>query len=362
MTLLTIPEVTCASAIDTHWHGRDGAMLTAVVEAMSGECEQVFAEPNLTPPIVTAEDTGAYESRILVANPRFTPRALIKIVQPRRGLGAATYPETIRGAMKAKVPAGKVYPEGATTNSHLGVYNFDAEEMEDVFAAAEEVGFRLQFHGEDPNENPQRAEAAFIPRLIKIRKRFPRLRMAIEHVSSRAMVEWVLSQHDPEHVIASVTAHHLFLTTEDVRDDKSNISCCHNFCKPEAKTFDDRQAVREAVLAGTPYFVLGSDSAPHLASDKLLNENPPAGCFTAVGLIPRVARFFEQHGRLEVLPSFISTNASRFYQVFPATVTTFVAEQWEVPRRVEVPNVGYVVPQNAGEIMTVRAYRHVPHS
>jgi dihydroorotase len=52
-------------------------------------------------------------------------------------------------------------------------------------------------------------------------------------------------------------AHHLYLVVDDWAGDPF----C--FCKPVAKTPEDRIALLKAVVSGNPKFFLGTDSAPH---------------------------------------------------------------------------------------------------
>lgn len=86
------------------------------------------------------------------------------------------------------------------------------------------------------------AEVAFLPHLRKIHERFPKLRIVLEHATTRAAVEMVKACGDT--VACTITAHHLALTVDDWAGH------AWNFCKPVAKYPDDRQALREVIKSG----------------------------------------------------------------------------------------------------------------
>src|SRR5208282_2502430 len=112
-------------------------------------------------------------------------------------------------------------------------------------AAMEEAGTVLCVHAEEPSAPVLDREEAFIPVLERILAAHPRLRMVVEHVSSAALLDFVLSS--PERVAATVTAHHLLLTLDDLVGEGLE-SCL--FCKPVLKTAKDRDALRDAVMRG----------------------------------------------------------------------------------------------------------------
>lgn len=111
----------------------------------------------------------------------------------------------------------------------------------------QEVNMVLNLHGEVPsnpttNTHVLNAEATFLPHLVALHKRFPRLRIVLEHATSRAAVECVKSLGDT--VACTITVHHLALTVDDWAGQS------WNYCKPVAKTPDDREALREIIREG----------------------------------------------------------------------------------------------------------------
>jgi dihydroorotase len=86
------------------------------------------------------------------------------------------------------------------------------------------------------------AEVKFLPRLVKLHAQFPRLRIVLEHATTRAAVETVKSLGDT--VGCTITAHHLALTVDDWAGQG------WHYCKPVAKYPDDREALREIIREG----------------------------------------------------------------------------------------------------------------
>jgi dihydroorotase len=71
------------------------------------------------------------------------------------------------------------------------------------------------------------AEAAFLPTLHKIHAAFPRLRIVLEHCTSKNAVDAVRTCGPT--VAATITAHHMWLIIDNV------VSNVFNFCRPVAK-------------------------------------------------------------------------------------------------------------------------------
>ena len=170
-------------------------------------------------------------------------------------------PETIVEAKRAGIRGVKSYPAGVTTNSSSGVVDYAS--FFPVFAEMERQDMILNLHGESPsggNVTVLNAEETFLPTFLGLHKRFPKLRIVLEHCTTAAAIQAVLSCGPS--VAATITAHHLFLIVDDWAGD------AFNYCKPVAKTPQDREALLKAAASGSPKFFLGTDSAPHPAVAK----------------------------------------------------------------------------------------------
>ena len=256
---------------DFHVHLRQGDMLRAVLPATALVYGRALVMPNTLPPVLTAADARAYEATIRdhatrLGAPHFQPLMTIKIV-------ASTTRETIRDAKASGVIAGKLYPEGVTTNSQDGVR--DIKSLYPIFEEMQAEGMVLCLHGETPGVFCMDREEIFLRNTLPdLVWNFRKLRIVLEHVTTAAAVHTVMRMGDM--VAATITPHHLLLTLDDVVGDKLRP---HHFCKPIAKTPRDRQTLIYAAMDGNPKFFLGTDSAPHARAQK----ECPSGCAGVFG-------------------------------------------------------------------------------
>lgn len=240
------------ASADFHVHLRDGEMMEAVTPTIrQGGVDTVFVMPNLIPPITTVEHALSYQKKLhyLAPNVQF----LMSLY-----LHPSITPQTIFDAKAAGIAGVKSYPAGVTTNSASGVFDYSL--FYPVFGAMEATDIVLNLHGEvPPSHSPDttvlNAEESFLPTLLDLHQRFPKLRIVLEHCTTAAALDAV--RKCGPNVVGTITAHHLFLSIDDVVGDPLN------FCKPVAKLPGDRLALLKAALGGEVKFFLGTDSAPH---------------------------------------------------------------------------------------------------
>lgn len=298
---------------DWHLHLRDGAMLRAVLPESTRHFARAIVMPNLVPPVVTMADALAYRERIRAAMPAgadFTPLMTLYLTE-------ATDADDVAAAHAAGViHAVKLYPAGATTNSHGGVRNFDA--VQGVLDRMAEIGLPLCVHGEvtDPAVDIFDREAVFLDTVLDpLRRRTPGLRVVLEHVTTAEGLTYVRSGGDD--IAATITAHHLVLNRNHILAGGIRP---HYYCLPVAKRETHRLALLAAATGaatgGKPKFFLGTDSAPHVDA---LKEHACgcAGCFTATNAIPLLAQVFEDAGALDRLEGFVSLHGAAFYGLPP---------------------------------------------
>jgi dihydroorotase len=292
---------------DMHVHLRDGDLLTRVLPYTANVFGRALVMPNLTPAILTGDDALRYSARIRSAlGVRGTERGAFQPLMTIKITGATTA-KMIWDAKSAGVIAGKIYPAGVTTNSADGVSDFVSPALHEVFSAMADVGMVLCIHAEMPGIPSMHREEQFINRFVlPWAERYPSLKIVIEHATTRHAVE--MAREYPN-IGCSLTVHHMLLTLDDVIGDKLDPHC---FCKPIAKTEDDRQAIIEAAVGGDPSFFLGTDSAPHLVQNKHA-AHAAAGCFTAPVAMELLAQIFDERGALNTLEMFASENGARFY-------------------------------------------------
>ncbi|KAF8681103.1 Growth-Arrest-Specific Protein 2 Domain [Rhizoctonia solani] len=294
------------SPADFHVHLRQGDMSALVTPHVAlGGFKLAYVMPNTKPPVTTTEQALAYKQTLEAIDPRIEYMMTLY-------LSPELTPDEIRKAKGAGIAGVKSYPRGVTTNSDSGIESYEV--YYPVFEAMQEVDMVLNLHGEIPSEARTNtcvlnAEPQFLPHLRKLHAAFPRLRIVLEHATTRAAVECVKELGDT--VACSITAHHLALTVDDWAGQS------WNFCKPVAKYPDDREALRDIIKEGHPRFFLGSDSAPHPPSSKsnAMPDSPcAAGVYTSPILLPLVAHLLESFGALDRLADFVSNNGRRFYK------------------------------------------------
>lgn len=292
---------TLKSPLDMHLHLRDLDMLYLVAPYSAEEFAGGVIMPNITPPITTLEALHAYRKRVLAAcgNHLFLPY-MTMFLKP--------YEESFFEEAAAHIIAMKLYPAGVTTNSEEGAKNIDS--LEPQLKAMEALGIPLSVHAETHSPNLFQREQNFIPILEHIAKKFPKLKVIFEHISSKEGLRLV---SEYENIYATITLHHMTLTIDDLMGERLNP---HLFCKPIVKTIEDRDAVLQAALEANPKVMFGSDSAPHPREAKE-SDSAPAGIFSAPALLPKLVEIFERHDKLENLQKFISDNAQGIYGVSP---------------------------------------------
>ena len=325
---------------DMHCHFRTGPFLAKVLPYTTRYAGRAITMPNTRPrAVLTAEDVIRYRNEIETAlkrmpdPPSFEPLMTIEI---RDG----TTPQIVTQALSAGAIAGKIYPLGVTTNSDEGLRDFFGGDISETFRAMQDLGMPLLLHGEidQPQTLVTKREWAFLPILLKLAEKFPRLKIVLEHISTKEAVSSVFKLGN--NVAATITAHHLCLTLNDVIG--SGVQP-HNACAPMPKDFDDRDALIEAATSGDSKFFLGSDSAPHPREKKECSRGA-CGVFTAPVLPEILAEVFERARCLCRLENFTSRFGAKFYGLpLNKGFIRLVRKEWTVPHQ-----MGSVVPFMAG--------------
>ena len=311
---------------DWHLHLRDGAVLRAVLPETARHFARAIVMPNLVPPVVTAADARAYRDRILAALPEgmtFTPLMTLYLTE-------GTDPDDVAAAhASGLVTAVKLYPAGATTNSHSGVR--DLEKVIPVLERMAEIGLPLCVHGEVTAHEVDifDREAVFIDTVLDpLRRRIPGLRVVMEHITTEEGVNYARSG-GPD-LGATITTHHLVINRNHILAGGIRP---HYYCLPVAKREKHRLALRAAATSGDARFFLGTDSAPHV--DALKEQSCGcAGCFTATNTLSILAHVFEDEGALDQLEAFASLNGPAFYRLPPNEARLHLQRQ---PTPVQVP-------------------------
>lgn len=338
-------QITITRPDDWHLHLRDGEALAAVLPHTARQFARAIVMPNLKPPVTTVEQAAAYRDRVLAAVPAgmsFEPLMTLYLTDN-------TPPaEIAKAAASGFVKAVKLYPAGATTNSDAGLTAID--KAYDTLAEMERVGLPLLVHGEvtDPRVDLFDREKAFIDTVLApLLERFPKLRVVMEHITTRDAAQFVAGAG--ANVGATITAHHLLYNRNAIFQGGVRP---HWYCLPVLKRETHRQALVEAAISGNPKFFLGTDSAPHAKGAKEAACGC-AGCYTAYAALELYAEAFDQAGALDKLEGFASFHGPDFYRLpRNAGTVTLAKESWPVPAAYPYAGGDTIVPLRAGESLT----------
>lgn len=333
---------------DWHIHFRDGAAMQSVLPDTARVFGRAIAMPNLKPPVVSVVDAAAYRDRLLAAahGTAFDPLMTLYLTDN------TPTEEIQRARASGFVHAVKYYPAGATTNSDSGVT--DLTKAYPAIAAMEEAGMPLLLHGEvvDPDIDVFDREAVFIERhLTRLLRDFPRLKVVLEHITTRQAAEFVAAA--PANVGATITVHHLLYNRNAMF--KGGIRP-HMYCLPVLKREQHRQALIAAAISGNPKFFLGTDSAPHAMGAKE-SACGCAGIYSAHAAIELYAEAFEDAGALDKLEAFASFYGADFYGLPRHNDRiTLRKERWTVPDSLDMDGQK-LIPLRAGEEIRWRVQR-----
>ncbi len=333
---------------DWHAHFREGEMMRLALPHTTRVFARAIAMPNLAVPLTDATSCSRYRKALVdEASGGFEPLVTLY-------LNDATTPQTIAAAKPDagaydEVFGAKLYPKGATTGADHGV-----SDVVGLYPAFEEMQKRrlpLLLHGESVEADVDfyDREKVFIETTLSpMRKRFPELKIVLEHVTTREAVDFVRSENNTG---ATITPHHLLYTRNALFDGGLRP---HRHCLPPAQRERDRAALIEAATGGEPCFFAGTDSAPHRLEDKC-RDHGCAGVFNAPAAIETYAEIFELAGALNKLEAFTGVNGAAFYGLAQNTQRLRLVKQpWRVPEALEAGDLR-VVPFRAGETVAWRA-------
>ncbi len=322
-----------------HVHLRRGSMLEKVIPFTSGIYKRAVIMGNLKPPIATAKDAIRYQEEIKscpgTAND-FEPIMTIMLIKN-------TTMNTIQKAYEAEIRVIKYIPGHTSTHSEEGITLPRLKHYYPLLKTAQSLGMIFSGHWElaaDPttgNIPHLNREEQAIPYLLNLVENIPGLKIIVEHVTTKKMIELIKNQVPELNITATITAHHPLLTVADVMRNKKIYNPFH-YCLPIAKTEADRKAIIETMVGGHPKFFFGSDSAPYYTAKKKWgvslpeNKMPPAGIFTAPVELPILAQIFEDNQALDKLEDFTSRFGAQFYDLpLNSGSTILIKKKWRVP-------------------------------
>lgn len=327
---------------DWHCHLRDDIYLARTVADTAKQFKRAIVMPNLSVPITTIEQTVQYKNRIMQHIPAecdFTPLMTLYLTE-------TISPDSIADAASLKIiTACKYYPAGATTHSDAGVSHI--RKIYPMLEQMQSYNIPLCVHGESIDDNVDifDKEKLFLTELKIIQKDFPTLRIILEHISTKAAVDFILNA--PRNNAATITPHHLHYNRNDLFHHGIRP---HYYCRPILKRKEDQHALIQAALSGNPKFFLGTDSAPH-AQEKKESACGCAGIYSAHAALAFYIEIFEKNNALSKLENFSSVFGAEFYELpINQNKITLIKKPYTIPEKLSFGNT-QLIPMKAGETL-----------
>jgi dihydroorotase len=331
---------------DMHAHYRQDNMMRIVLPHAADQFARGIAMPNTIPPVKTVSEAEQYFAHLtgcLHPGQTFEPLMVLYLTTD------ITMEELEKAKAHPHIHGVKLYPEGVTTNSKSGIDSLD--KLFPLVEMIEKIDLPLLIHGETPDPEMDlrdREESWLDNELSAIMKRFPNLRIVCEHISTKAMANFMLQA--PENIVCTITPHHMLLTYAD------KIESAHNFCYPVVKHELDRLALIQLATSGFDRCFAGTDTAPHLVSKKE-SDTPPGGIYSGYHAVNLYADIFDKALDLtkeksqKIFEKFMSENGATFYGLpLNSETITLSQKSFQVPERFNVGNDS-LVPLMAGKTL-----------
>ena len=310
---------------DMHLHLREGAILGFVLKDTASQFARAIVMPNLNTPVTSVALAKKYYDSIKSYGYNFEPLMTLYLTD-------ILSKEEIRKAKESKIIQGiKLYPAGVTTNSKNGISSIDS--CYNIFEEMEKNDLPLLVHGEvsDPKVDIFDREKMFIDKyLARICKNFPSLKLVFEHISTKDAVEFVINSSSK--VAATITPQHAMLSRNDLL---SGGIKPHNYCLPILKRETHQNAILKAAISGNSKFFLGTDSAPHITSEKE-SACGCAGVYSARTAIELYAEIFDKNDALDKLSDFSNKFGADFYNLpYNKDKIRLIRKERKIPKQLE---------------------------
>ena len=135
------------------------------------------------------------------------------------------------------------------------------------------------------------------------------MKITLEHITTKEATAYV--NEGNKNLVATITPHHLALNRNAIFNDGIRP---HNYCLPILKREIHRKALLKAATSGNIKFFLGTDTAPHLTSDKE-SACGCAGVFNSTYCLSILAQLFDNENALPQLEGFLSKHGAKHYDL-----------------------------------------------
>lgn len=329
---------------DWHVHLRDEKILKNVLKYTQMFYQRAIIMPNLNQPIINCKQAISYKRRIIDAcqfNTTFEPLMTCYLTKE------TSLHELQDGFFKKIFIGSKLYPHRSTTHSKTGITKIN--EIFHILELMQKIQMPLLIHGEENSLHIDiyDREAKFIENtLIPLRKKFPELKIILEHITTKEAVSYIEENNSP-YLAGTITPHHLMMNRNNmfINGIQPNL-----YCLPILKRKIHQNALKKAISNGSTRFFLGSDSAPHLHTNKI-NLVGCAGIFNAPSSLLCYLTIFEEMNALKYFEAFCSKNGPNFYNIpINQESITLVKKPYTILKKVSIGK-DYIIPFLSGETL-----------
>ncbi|XLQ20669.1 MAG: dihydroorotase [Candidatus Moraniibacteriota bacterium] len=336
----TYGEIIMPSNFHVHW--REISQFFWTVGWSAVQFRYALGMLNTKKPLADVIDANSYcieaQTEGKLVNKQFRPFVALYLTDE-------TTVEDIDAAVKsAYILAAKLYPCGATTGSDSGVTNL--KKMWPIFARMEEKDLPLCLHGEVTN--PKVAlwdrERVFVDmKLSLIHDAFPKLRIILEHVSTKEGVQFI--QSTPPNVAATVAPQYMLFNCNDVYMWPSRN------CYPVINSPTDQESVISLAVSGRKDCFLGTDGASH-ADEYKFCDGGNGGCLNEFYAIPLYLKAFEHAESVKKFNDFAGVFGPQFYNLeLPTEIMKVCRTPHIVERCTQISSDKFGTPFLAGEVL-----------
>ncbi len=328
--------------------------LEAYVQETARNYGYATAMPNFDKDRIRSPEQGiAYRERVQKIGRRYNQQFTVNVPLY---LEPDTSPKTVReGFEQGAWIAMKIYPRGGTTGSEEGVHFHMMQKLAPVFKEAEELGMLVLFHAEKKflgdgvtEIDVFKREQMSIEHIDWIFSIAPKLRVSIEHVSSKSMTIAIRRWKKEGRRIGATVAPQYFTWNRN-RLFQGGMNPA-DYSIPALKEEDDRLAVAELALDLLAF--AGDDSAPHPIEAKGRLRECKGGLFNAPVSLAIYFDLFKNSGRkdwFDRFTHFACLDGPEFYGInVPVQEVKIVEKPWVVPSTYKAGN-SIVEPMFASE-------------
>jgi len=318
---------------ETHAHGRNDPLSEVVAAHMAKRCDGAILEPNTNPRLLKAVDVENYLRIFHGLQPSVKWVGTIYLTLD------TDLDEVLKVWRLGLIAGVKWYPPGHQQAGDRSVtpemFIEPNSPIAPLLRMMEREGIPLMLHGEVKvwrgiDIHPEDQEALFIKVILpKLRVIFSKLRISLEHISTKEAAEYMAAHGEPYYLVCTITAHHLALDSRYLY--LNGFLRPDHHCLPIIKKLEHLLALHALIRLRLAFVMAGTDLAPHDIGNKHA-YCCWGGVYTGHCSVELYAQVLEFLDALDYLDTFLYWNAKRFHRklvpVNPRKIR-LVRERWK---------------------------------